>query len=108
MKKFFLLLVVCFTFGCSSTTLIKTDPPGAMLYVDNVRLGITPYSYEDPSTFFTTARPIVLKKEGYKNFDTTIRKTDISVGRAIGGCFCGFPWFWVTIYPKEYSFELEK
>ena len=108
MKKIFLLLVVCFSVGCSSTTLIKTDPPGAMLYIDNVRKGVTPYSYEDSSTIVTTERPIVLKKEGYKNFETTIRKSETTAWRMIRCIFFAIPAPWVTCYPEEYTFELEK
>jgi hypothetical protein len=93
--------------GCSSTTLIKTDPPGAALYIDGVKQGVTPYSYSDSSTFFTPSRDIVLKKEGYKNLSAAIRKSEVTAG-TICRSLLGVPVLWITIYPEEYNFELEK
>lgn len=92
--------------GCSSTTHVKTNPPGAELYVDNVRQCVTPCDYTDNSTLFTPSRPIVLKKRGHKNLNTTITKSEIQVGPLVGGCLVGVPLLWVTGYPAEYSFDM--
>jgi hypothetical protein len=93
--------------GCSITTVIKTAPPGASLYIDSVKRGVTPYSYSDSSTFFTPSRDIVLKKEGYKDLSATIRKSEVTAG-TIFRSLLGVPVLWITIYPEEYNYELEK
>ena len=92
--------------GCASTTHVKTNPSGAELYVDNVRQCVTPCDYTDTSTFFVSSRPIVLKMSGHKDFETTIRKSEIQIAPLVSGCFVGVPLLWVTGYPAEYSFDL--
>jgi hypothetical protein len=42
-----LAVVFFFLFGCSSSTLIKSNPPGAKLYLDGQLKGETPYPYSD-------------------------------------------------------------
>lgn len=94
--------------GCSSTTLIKTEPAGAAVYIDSVKKGVTPYSYSDSSTVFTPSRDIVIKKEGYKNLSASIRKSEVTAGTVCRCIFLGVPCLWITIYPDEYIYELEK
>ena len=42
-----LAMVFFFLFGCSSSTLIKSNPLGAKLYLDGQLKGKTPYPYSD-------------------------------------------------------------
>lgn len=106
-------LLICFmvlsffTVACASTTIIKSRPEGAVVYIDNVRKGVTPLQYSDTAIAGTTKR-VVLKKEGYRNFDTLIRKSEFDVGPCIGGVLVLFPFIWILGYPGEYEFELEK
>ena len=64
-----LLLVIallCST-GCIRRNLIiRSEPPGATLYVNDKLLGTTPYSYD--FTWYGGYR-ILLKKEGYEQLD---------------------------------------
>ena len=94
--------------GCASTTLIKTAPAGAAVYIDSIKQGVTPYSYSDSSTIFTSSRDIILKKEGYKDLSAKIRKSEVTAGTVCRAIFLFVPWLWVTIYPEEYNYELEK
>jgi hypothetical protein len=109
MKKKMIVLVTVFFFiiGCSSSTLIKSNPPGAKLYVDGQ------YKCETPCTHSDTAasgamKTIVLKKEGYKDQTGLIKKEETMVGPIIGGLFFLFPFIWMLGYPSEYTFEMEK
>ena len=93
--------------GCASKTNIKTRPEGAEVYIDNVRKGITPFQYEDTAIAGST-KTLKLKKEGYRNFDTVIRKSEFQWGPCIGGAFVLVPLIWVLGYPDEQEFALEK
>jgi hypothetical protein len=96
-----------FLFGCASSTLIKSNPPGAKLVLDGQDLGETPYTYSDRAAA-GTMRTVTLKKEGYKDFNGTIKREQLSVGALIGGIFLLIPLIWILEYPPQYNFEMEK
>ena len=106
-KLIALAMAFFFLFGCASSTLIKSNPPGAKLYLDGQDLGETPYTYSDKAAA-GTMRTVKLKKEGYKDFNGTIKREKLSVGALIGGIFLLVPLIWILEYPPEYNFEMEK
>jgi hypothetical protein len=93
--------------GCASTTNVKSRPEGAEVFVDNVRIGITPIQYSDTAIAGST-KALKIKKEGYRPFETVLRKSEFQVGPCIGGVLVLFPFIWVLGYPETYEFELEK
>ena len=103
----FFVLFIFFVVSCSSKTLIKSRPEGAVAYIDNVRKGITPLTYSDTALAGSTVH-LKLKKEGYRNFETTMRKSEFQAGPCIGGVLVLFPFIWLLGYPDEHEFELEK
>ena len=108
MKKILSLMTVFFfLFGCASTTVIKSNPSEAKLYLDRQFRGETPYTHSD-SAVAGTMRTLTLKKEGYKDFTGHIRREKLSIGALIGGIFLLIPWIWILEYPPEYTFEMEK
>jgi hypothetical protein len=102
-----LIMVIAFVSGCSSSTVIRSRPDGASVYIDNIQQGTTPLQYSDTAIAGTT-KPIRLKKEGYKPLDTVIRKDKFQAGPCIGGVLVLFPFIWVLGYQDVYEFELEK
>ena len=50
----------------------------------------------------------MLKKDGYKDFDTVLRKSEFRVGPCIGGVLVLFPFVWILGYPEEHEFTLEQ
>jgi hypothetical protein len=96
-----------FLFGCASSTLIKSNPPGAKLYLEGQLKGETPYTYADRAAA-GTMRTVNLKKEGHKDFTGHIKREQLSVGALIGGIFLLIPLIWILEYPPEYTFEMEK
>jgi hypothetical protein len=92
--------------ACSSGTVIRSRPEGAEVYIDNVRQGVTPVRYSDTAAAGST-KQLVLKKEGYRDFCTVIRKSEFDVGPCIGGVLVLFPFVWVLGYPDTHEFELE-
>ena len=108
MKKLIALTTVFFfLFGCASATVIKSNPPGAKLYLDGQLKGDTPYTYADRAAA-GTMRTVTLKKEDYKDFTGHIKREQLSVGALIGGILFLIPLIWVLEYPSEYTFEMEK
>jgi hypothetical protein len=62
MKKLIaLMMVFFFLFGCS-TTIIKSKPSGAKVYLDGKIKGETPYTYTSGG-IWGTSKMVVLKKE---------------------------------------------
>ena len=106
-KLVVLLMIFFFLFGCASTTLIKSDPPGAKLYLDGQPQGDTPYLYSDQAVA-GTVRTVTLRKEGYKEFTGTIRREKLFVPALISGIFLLIPFIWILEYPPQYHFEIEK
>lgn len=108
MKKLIALtMIFFFLFGCASATLIKSNPPGAKLYLDGQFKGETPSIYADRA-IAGTVRTVTLKKEGYKEVTGTIRREKFSVPALIGGIFLLVPFLWILEYPPQYDFEMEK
>ncbi len=106
-KLIALAMVFFFLFGCASSTLIKSNPTGAKLYLDGQLKGETPYTYSDRAAA-GTLRTVTLKKEEYKDFNGTIKREQLSVGALIGGIFLLIPLIWILEYPPQYNFEMEK
>ena len=102
-----LFLLLFFLMGCASKTIIKSRPLGAEVYIDNVKKGVTPLHYSD-TAIAGSSKSLKLKKEGYRTFESVIRKSEFQVGPCIGGVFVLFPFLWVLGYPEQYEFELEK
>lgn len=95
------------TAACASSTLIHSIPPGAKVYVDGQYLGRAPVTQKDTAPL-GTAKTVPLKLEGYKDRVGTIRKEELKIGPLIGGLFALVPLLWVTGYPDQYTFELER
>ena len=102
-----LTMVFFFLIGCASTTLIKSNPPGAKLRVDGQVVGETPHFYTDKAVA-GTVKTVTLKKEGYKDFNGYIEREKLSVPALIGGIFLLVPFVWILEYPSRYHFEMEK
>lgn len=93
--------------GCASTTRINSVPPGARVFVDGQYLGRAPVTHEDSGPLWTS-KPVMLKLDGYEDQSGMIRKEELRVGPLIGGTLVLVPFLWLTGYPDEYTFELER
>ena len=90
----FLIAVSIFITSCSSTTIIQSTPPGAEVYINMQKKGVTPYAYSDTKIVGSSTN-IKLVKTGYQDFDVTlVRNERADVGAIIGGCFVLFPFLW--------------
>jgi hypothetical protein len=94
------------TVGCTSSTIIRSEPSGASVYIDGSKLGKTPYTYSDTKIVGSSTH-LKLKMEGYEEFDTVFRRDEeFQVGPCIGGAFFLFPFLWVMGYRPEHVYEL--
>lgn len=114
MKKSFLsfqnlIIVVSFSIlfsACSSSTLIHSQPSGAVVYIDNMRVGETPYLHTD-SKISLSSTTLVLEKEGYEPLHTFFTKDEeLNAGALVGGIFVWPVWLWAMKYYPERTYEL--
>ncbi len=107
MKRIIVLFSLFASVGCASTTTLKSEPIGADVYVDNVKIGKTPCQYSDTS-IMGSSRPVKIVLVGYKPLETTIRKEKAQIGPIIGSLFCPVPILWILGYKDEYNYILDK
>ena len=102
-----LLLAAVLLTSCASTTMIQSNPPGAEVYIENMKMGTTPYYYTDTKIVGSTTE-IKLKKEGYKDFSTVITRDErADVGAIVGGCFLLVPFLWTMEYNPIHQYDLQ-
>lgn len=109
MKLVAVATMVAFLAGCSSTTVIKSNPTGAKVYLNGEAVGVTPYTMTD-TKIIGSSTTVRITKEGYEDYNTVIQRTeDIDPLPAIAGFFCGlWPWLWAMKYKPERTYELER
>ncbi len=107
MKSFIVLFSLFTLVGCASTTTFKSEPIGADVYIDNVKICKTPCQYSD-TAIMGSSKPVKVVMEGYKPLETTIRKEKAQVGPDKGSLFCPIPILWILGYQDEYNYILEK
>lgn len=107
MKKLIIgLTLAAFITGCSSTTLIKSEPSGARLYLNGEKVGTTPYTHTD-TKIIGSVNTVLLKKEGYQDFAAVFsRNENPNVGAIIGGVLVLFPFLWAMDYKPMYTYEM--
>ncbi|MFB6340484.1 PEGA domain-containing protein [Saccharicrinis sp. FJH62] len=102
----FLLAVTVLFSGCVSSTVIRTIPEGAKLYMNDEIVGTTPYKHSD-SKILMSETQIRIEKEGYEPFFTTLTKDEeIDPGAIVGGIFLTFPFIWALRYKPVHTYEL--
>ena len=106
MKKLIFLAVAIIS-GCASTTVIKSAPDGATLFLNGEKVGVTPYRYTDKKIVGSDTN-VWLKKECYQDFTTVLmRNEDLNIKTAVAGVFALFPFFWVMDYKPVHFYEME-
>ena len=106
MKKLICLTLAISVSACASTTVINSEPNGAMVYLNGEKAGITPYMHTDKKIIGST-NTVLLKKEGYQDFATVFsRNENANVGAIIGGVFVLVPFLWAMDYKPSHSYEM--
>jgi hypothetical protein len=106
MKATAALALVAFT-GCASTTVIRSNPSGAKLYLNGEAVGVTPYTMTDTKIVGSTTS-VRLEAPGYETTSGAIsRSEEFDVGACIGGVLVLVPFLWIMGYKPDHTFELQ-
>lgn len=102
---FLMAFAILFT-SCASTTLIRSIPEGAKVYVNGEPMGTTPCYYKDTKIVGST-NTLRLEKEGYEPLNTSFSRTEeVDVGAIVGGLFVWVPFLWTMKYKPNHTYEL--
>ena len=108
MNTIAILLAVAILSGSASTTIIKSEPATAEIWVDSLKMGQTPYTHTDTDLSFST-KTIQLKKAGYSDLTRVIKRDQMNTQNAVLSFLCFWPgllWSWE--YPPSYTFSMVK
>lgn len=100
------LTALAFATGCVSTTVIKSTPSGAKVYLDGESVGTTPYPMSDQKIVGTTTS-VKLVLDGYEPYYASIQRNEVfDPGACLGGVLVAFPFLWIMGYKPEHNYEL--
>ena len=100
------LLCATALLACSSETVIRSNPPGAKVFLDGSYVGTTPYTMSDTKIVGSTTS-VRLEYPGYQPLDASIhRSEEFDVVACIGGVFLLVPFLWIMGYKADHTFEL--
>jgi hypothetical protein len=92
--------------GCVSTTVIKSQPPGAKVYLDGAFVGQTPYEMSDTKIVGSITH-VKLHLEGYAESNVLISRNErFDAGACLGGVLVLFPFLWIQGYNPEHVYEM--
>ena len=92
--------------ACSSETVIRSNPPGAKVFIDGSYVGTTPYTMSDTKIIGSTTR-VRLEYPGFAPLDASIaRNEEFSAMACLGGVLLLFPFLWIMGYKPDHTFEL--
>jgi len=100
-------ILIPFVTACASATTIRSFPSGAKVYLNGEYVGETPVVHEDME-IAGSSKKVKLTHDGYHDQVGTIRKEELKIMPLVVGLFIVVPLLWVTGYPDEYRFTLEK
>jgi hypothetical protein len=105
MKSTAALALVAFT-GCASTTVIRSNPSGARVFLNGEPVGQTPYTMTDTKIVGSTTS-VRLEAPGYETTTGAIsRSEEFDVGACIGGVLVLVPFLWIMGYKPDHTFEM--
>lgn len=97
---------LAFASGCVSTTLIRSHPPGAKIYLDGEPVGTTPYPMSDQKIVGSSTH-VRLVLDGYEPYQAVIQRNEqFDAGACLGGVLVMFPFLWIMGYKPEHNYEL--
>lgn len=100
------LLCATALLACSSETVIRSNPPGAKVFIDGSYVGTTPYTMSDTKIVGSTTS-VRLEYPGYQPLNTSIhRSEEFDVVACIGGVLVLVPFLWIMGYKADHTYEL--
>lgn len=92
--------------ACTSTTMIRSNPPGARVFLDGEYVGTTPYTMSDTKIVGSTTL-LRLEAPGYRPVNALLKRDEeVDIGACIAGVFLLVPFLWVMGYQAEHAYTL--
>lgn len=105
-KTSILIAVLIILSGCASSTMIKSVPSEADVYINGELVGKTPYLYTDTKVSFSPVM-VDIVKEGYEPIYTSFRRDEeFNPGTFVGGFFIWPIWLWTLDYKSARTYNL--
>jgi tetratricopeptide (TPR) repeat protein len=104
--RFGVLLLAAWLGACSSSTVIRSNPPGAKVYLDGEYAGQTPLEISDRKVSLSTTS-VRLEMDGYAPTDYILQKNEsLDLFAAVGTIFFLIPILWILDYDDEHHYTL--
>jgi hypothetical protein len=92
--------------ACSSSTVIRSNPPGAKVFIDGEMVGVTPYEMSDTKIVGSSTH-IRLEYPGLQPTQASIKRSEeFDVVACIGGVFLLVPFLWIMGYKADHTYDL--
>jgi hypothetical protein len=92
--------------SCASTTVLRSNPPGARVFLDDQPVGVTPFAMTDTKIVGTTTR-VRLEYPGLRPHYAIIQRNEkFDVLACIGGFLVLVPFLWIMGYKDEHYFDM--
>jgi len=104
-----LVLTPVFAFAGSKSIRFESNPPGATIYLDGGKVGVTPVTITVDGRWWyesNAKHDVKAEKAGYAPNVQTIRATEPNVPAIIFGFLCLFPFLWALETPDVVYFNL--
>lgn len=93
--------------SCASTTVLRSSPPDAKVYLDGSLVGRTPFTLTDQKITGAVTQ-VKLVREGCGEFSGVLTKSEeVNVGAVVGGLFFLVPFLWTMGYKTDHMFEID-
>ena len=108
MKRFAWAVLALGQFAaCTGSTMIKSTPSGALVYLDGEKVGTTPYNMVDKRIVGSSTN-VELRLDGYQPTTAQIhRNEELDVGALVGGIFVLIPLLWIMEYKPNHEYEMK-
>jgi hypothetical protein len=96
----------CLLVACASSTVIRSNPSGAKVFLDGALVGKTPYTLSDRK-IVGSSTSVRLEYPGREPTSFVVsRSEELQVGALVAGLFLLVPFLWVMGYKSEHTFDL--
>jgi hypothetical protein len=92
--------------ACTSSTVIRSNVPGAKVFLDGSYVGVTPYTMSDTKIVGSTTE-VRIEAVGYAPATLAIhRSEEFDVAACVGGVLLLVPFLWIMGYRPDHNVEL--
>ncbi len=98
-------VLIAFTGGCASSTMIRSTDPDAKIYIDGEYRGVGQVQHTD-TKIVGASTSVKIEKPGCEPQSFVLnRSEEFQVGACIGGVLVLVPFLWIMGYKSEHNYE---